>query len=91
MGLSVPILLNVAFVTLLERKILAGAQIRTGPIKNGLIGLFQPFADVVKLFRTQISLLTYNRGYLYLISPVIRIFIALMFLLVIPIRVGHLR
>ena len=87
--LVVPILINVAIVTLLERKFLAGTQIRRGPIKNGVIGIFQPFADVVKLFGSQISSLVYNINYLYLVRPIIRIFIALMFLLVLPIKIGH--
>ena len=91
LALVVPILINVAIVTLLERKFLSGTQIRTGPVKNGIIGIFQPFADVVKLFGCQISLLVYNINYLYLISPVIRIFIALIFLLVLPLKIGHLR
>ena len=85
----VPILINVAIVTLLERKFLAGRQIRTGPIKNGIIGIFQPFADVVKLFRSQISSLVYSINYIYVLRPIIRIFIALIFVLIIPIRVGH--
>ena len=85
----VPILINVAIVTLFERKILAGTQIRTGPIKNGIIGIFQPFADVVKLFGSQISSLVYNINYLYLARPIIRIFIAIIFMLVFPLKIGH--
>ena len=55
------------------------------------MGLLQPFADVVKLFTTQISLLVYSINYLYLLSPLIRIFIALIFILIIPIKIGHSR
>jgi len=48
-----PILVNVAFVTLLERKILGYSQLRLGPNKISFAGVFQPFRDAVKLFVKQ--------------------------------------
>ena len=48
--LVVGVLIGVAFFTLLERKILGYIQERRGPNKSGIMGLFQPFSDAIKLF-----------------------------------------
>merc|ERR1712063_140589 len=52
--LIICILVNVAFITLLERKILGYSQIRKGPNKVRIIGLLQPFNDAIKLFLSPI-------------------------------------
>uniref|UniRef100_A0A8C0JTM7 NADH-ubiquinone oxidoreductase chain 1 n=1 Tax=Canis lupus dingo TaxID=286419 RepID=A0A8C0JTM7_CANLU len=49
-SLIVPILLAVAFVTLVERKVLGYIQLRKGPNIVGTYGLLQPIADAVKFF-----------------------------------------
>ena len=49
-----PTLLNVAFITSLERKILAFRQFRLGPNKVSWVGFLQPNADVLKLFPNQV-------------------------------------
>ena len=46
----VPVLVNIAFITLLERKILGYSQLRKGPHKVGIVGIIQPFRDAIKLF-----------------------------------------
>ena len=43
-------LLVTAWCTLLERKLLAGAQRRKGPNKVSLKGVVQPISDAIKLF-----------------------------------------
>jgi len=40
-----PLLISVAYLTLLERKVMAAIQRRRGPNNVGVIGLLQPFAE----------------------------------------------
>jgi NADH-ubiquinone oxidoreductase chain 1 len=63
------VLVGVAFVTLLERKILGYIQLRRGPNRVGYLGVVQPFADAVRLFRKEIIILKSVRFYVYIFSP----------------------
>jgi len=47
-----PALLSIAFLTLLERKLMALVQLRHGPDVLALAGLLQPIADGLKLLTT---------------------------------------
>jgi NADH-ubiquinone oxidoreductase chain 1 len=69
--LLIIVLVRVAFVTLLEQKVLAGTQIRIGPNYVGYWGILQPFADAVKLFNKE-GLVLRNSNYLiYFLRPVV--------------------
>lgn len=48
-------LIAVAFITLLERKVLGYIQIRLGPNKVGPLGVIQPLSDAVKLYTKEIN------------------------------------
>nr|QCD25572.1 NADH dehydrogenase subunit 1 [Larutia sp.] len=74
----IPILVAVAFLTLLERKILGYMQLRKGPNIVGPYGLLQPVADGVKLFIKEPVRPSSASPTLFLITPTLALFLALM-------------
>nr|AXI98622.1 NADH dehydrogenase subunit 1 [Pseudoniphargus mateusorum] len=84
------VLVSVAFVTLMEQKILAASQIRVGPNYVGAWGLLQPFSDAVKLFVKEGLFLVKSNFLVYWVSPIVGLGLALFLWSVFPFLEGGL-
>ena len=79
-----PLLLFVALLTYLERKIIAAMQLRRGPNVVGPLGLFQPLADGLKLLLKEIIIPTGSNKIVFLLAPIITFVLSLIGWAVIP-------
>ncbi|GAC1456572.1 MAG: NADH-quinone oxidoreductase subunit NuoH [Ktedonobacterales bacterium] len=84
-GIAIVALLTAfAYMTLIERRVIARMQSRLGPNRLGPFGAFQPLADAIKMaFKEQI-IPTQARTLVYLVAPCISVFIALVAFAVVP-------
>ena len=80
-----PLLTAFAYMTLIERVVVARIQGRIGPNRAGPLGVFQPVADAIKMaFKEQI-VPTQAKKAVYLIAPIISVVVALSAFAVVPI------
>ena len=82
------VLLGVAYLTWLERKLLGRMQLRYGPNRAGPYGLLQPIADLVKMIRKEAFAPVAAIDLLYLAAPAMAAFTALSAFSVIPFGEG---
>ena len=65
-----PMLLGVAFMTIIERKQLAAHQRRVGPQVVGYYGVLQPFSDALKLILKETIIPSHSNKVLFYLAPI---------------------
>jgi NADH-ubiquinone oxidoreductase chain 1 len=84
----VPVLLSVAFMTVVERKVLAAMQRRVGPNAVGAYGMLQPFADALKLVVKEVVLPSQATTGVFLLAPGLTMIFSLLGWAVVPFGAG---
>ena len=84
LGITIPLLISVAYFTIAERKFMGSIQRRRGPNVIGFLGLLQPLADGLKLFVKETILPSNSNVYVFLLAPLITFILSLIGWSVIP-------
>jgi NADH-quinone oxidoreductase subunit H len=84
----VPVLIAVAYFTLVERKVISTIQRRNGPNVVGVYGLLQPLSDGLKLFVKETVLPSNIDIVLFILAPILTFIISILSWAVIPLGEG---
>jgi NADH-quinone oxidoreductase subunit H len=84
LAVNVPLLLAVAYLTYFERKVLAFSQLRKGPNVVGPFGLWQPFADGLKLLIKETVIPSGANRIVFIVAPLVTFTLSLVAWAVIP-------
>jgi NADH-quinone oxidoreductase subunit H len=88
LAVLVPLLIGVAYLTLAERKVLAAMQLRKGPNVVGPFGMWQPFADALKMLMKETIIPSGANRLLFLMAPMLTFALAMLAWAVIPVNEG---
>ena len=83
-GIILPLLVGVAYLTYAERKVIAAMHLRRGPNVVGPFGLLQPLADGLKLFFKETIIPSGANRVVFVMAPMITFSLALVAWAVIP-------
>jgi NADH-quinone oxidoreductase subunit H len=86
--IALPVMLSVAIVIYVDRKIWAAVALRRGPNVVGPFGILQSFADALKVFLQETIIPSGANKGLFLIAPIITFTVALLAWAVIPFDAG---
>src|SRR5215469_8138716 len=81
---TVPLLLSVAYMTYVDRNVWASIQLRRGPNVVGPFGLWQPYADGLKLLLKETIVPSGANRIVFIAAPLITFTLALVAWAVIP-------
>jgi NADH-ubiquinone oxidoreductase chain 1 len=84
LSIILPVLLSIAFMTIIERKQLAAHQRRVGPNTVGYYGILQPFADALKLVLKETIIPSQSNKIVFYLAPVSTLVFSLLGWAVIP-------
>jgi NADH-quinone oxidoreductase subunit H len=88
LAIILPLMVTMAMLTYVERKVIGYMQLRVGPNTVGPFGLFQPFADGIKLLHKETIIPQMANKVIFLVAPILTFSLSLMAWAVIPVDKG---